>query len=380
MIKLASITPIKDFYLSLEGDGPIMLLTHLVHRFPEYAEQARNYKGYKILDNSLIEMGSALNLTTVLEAAEKVDADEIILPDVFRDSGATFKAIGQALGELSLYYKENPGTKKYKIMAVAQGEDEEAFKECFMLISLMPRVDVIGIPKAVKNRATMASLFLTTDKEIHFLGCPESLGELILMGPVLRNRIRSIDTCIPALNSSFTSHAWAARPKDRTIDLVNDRVNLDNYVAIMKEVEDTLDKLSPPYIYLAGPLFTEDEQRQRRREAKALRSHGFEVFSPLELNESGVTDAHEIFSRDLIAMTRADACVLTLDNYDSGTMVELGYFLGKEKPVVAIWSDFRSEVPANLFVRGAATYGANHTLRSFDIERIASLLLNPFQE
>ena len=53
MIKLASITPVKDIKLGLEE--PIaMFLTHLVLQHEDYAIAAREYEGYKILDNSLI--------------------------------------------------------------------------------------------------------------------------------------------------------------------------------------------------------------------------------------------------------------------------------------------------------------------------------------
>lgn len=381
MIKLASITPIKDFHLSLEGDGPIMLLTHLVHRFPEYAAQARAYKGYKILDNSLIELGTALNLSTVLEAAAIVEADEIILPDVFRNKEETIKTVEKALEEMRDYHAER--AVHYKLMAVAQGSTVEEFAECFRIFSNNPEIDVIGVPKAIKNRAGLKDLYMSSNKEIHFLGCPESLMELEEMGPVLRERIRSIDTCIPALISTFTDYPLAKRPTDRTIDLVNDRVNEANYRKIIESVDLYLEEQASPskrMIYLAGPLFTETERKQRYEEAELLRSRGFIVFNPIELNDSGVNNPREIFNGDLCAMTLADACVLTIDNYDSGTMVELGYFLGTGKPVVAIWTDFRSEEPANLFVRGAATYAANHTLRSFDIDRITDLLLNPYQE
>lgn len=382
MIKLASITPVDDFDLSLEGSGPIMLLTHLVHKYPEYTKRARRYKGYKILDNSLIELGAALELKTVLDAATKVDADEIILPDVFKDAERTLKAVRKALEELKEFYKNNPGAKKYKIMAVAQGATLYDFKQCFRAFSDdYPEVDVIGVPKAVKERADLKDLYNSSNKEIHFLGCPESLDELKKMGDLV-HRIRSIDTCIPALNSGFTDDAWAKRPIDRTINLEKDRVNRTNYKKIMDEVNNFF-TLTSYYrvlqqnirIYLAGPLFTKEEQEQRHAEAQALRALGFTVYNPIELNDSGIRDPKVFFEEDLRAMHEASVCVLRADNYDSGTMVELGYFLSKGTPVMTVWTDFRSEKPANAFVAGATTHGRNRLFREFNIKVISEAIL-----
>ena len=64
-----------------------MFLTHMVEKYPAYTEAARNAPGYKILDNSLIELGGAVDLERVVKAAEYIGADEIILPDVFLQDG-----------------------------------------------------------------------------------------------------------------------------------------------------------------------------------------------------------------------------------------------------------------------------------------------------
>ena len=68
-MQIIDIVPIH--YLHLVQNQPMaMFLTHLVENSPEYAKFARNYTGYKILDNSLIELGQAVSIERVLNAAK----------------------------------------------------------------------------------------------------------------------------------------------------------------------------------------------------------------------------------------------------------------------------------------------------------------------
>ena len=51
----------------------VMLLTHLVERYPEYIEEALKHpNNYKILDNSLIELKGALSMERLIDAADKI--------------------------------------------------------------------------------------------------------------------------------------------------------------------------------------------------------------------------------------------------------------------------------------------------------------------
>jgi nucleoside 2-deoxyribosyltransferase len=118
-------------------------------------------------------------------------------------------------------------------------------------------------------------------------------------------------------------------------------------------------------IYLAGPLFTDSEMNERTKEAKILRELGFEVYSPLEQNGEIGYEPDELFKRDIAAMTNADISVTCLDNYDSGTMAELGWFTAKNKPVFSYWSNWKYNEPDNLFIRGLAIQKPNKLFKSF---------------
>lgn len=117
-------------------------------------------------------------------------------------------------------------------------------------------------------------------------------------------------------------------------------------------------------VYLAGPLFTEGEMKQRREETIVLRGLGYQVYSPLEQNDDIGFDIDELYRRDIKAMNEADIAILCLDNYDSGTMAELGWFVAKDKPVFSYWSNWKFKEPDNLFIRGLALEGPNQMFGS----------------
>lgn len=119
-----------------------LLLAHLASD-PEYVKAARALKGYKILDNSLIEHGhEAFSLDKLLEAAELLGPDEIVLPDVFRDGAATVESTKAALDKMGKY------RTVYKVAAVAHGTQPHEWLRCYKeLVAL--GVDVIHIPKVM---------------------------------------------------------------------------------------------------------------------------------------------------------------------------------------------------------------------------------------
>ncbi len=127
-------------------------------------------------------------------------------------------------------------------------------------------------------------------------------------------------------------------------------------------------------IYLAGPLFTNAEQKERISEAKELRELGYSVYNPVEHNEVDgertLETSKEIFQKDIEAMEWCDIAIINLDHYDSGTMIELGWFLKANKKVYAVWTDFRSKEPNNLFILGSCNWKIYNSFRKAVIEII----------
>jgi hypothetical protein len=207
-----------------------MFLTHLVEKYPFYAKFAKEVKGYKILDNSLIELGGAVDMKRILDAAEKIGADEIILPDVFQKGPETIDAVNMALSELNDRYVNR--SWPYKLMAVAQGRDEHEWYECYHELLNNPDIDVIGVPKVLakahpKGRPYFVDKYCDLKrKPHHLLGLWYSVTELDEYR--CKDQIRSCDTVLAGFMAKHGLHAEGVRPDGFTVDLEMDVLNYSN--------------------------------------------------------------------------------------------------------------------------------------------------------
>lgn len=140
------------------------------------------------------------------------------------------------------------------------------------------------------------------------------------------------------------------------------------------------------YIYNAGPLFSEAEQKQRLYEGAKLREvlkdQGI-VANPLELPfaaDSPIASS-EIFNKDVSHIDAANIFFFDLATNDSGTLVELGMVIekrrqGKNIKIYPVFSDLRllrnqafgleSPVGYNSFVVGSLTSHQIEVFASFE--------------
>lgn len=229
-MKLIHIYPLGNLGMHYMQDTH-MFLTHLVEKYPFYAKLAREVKGYKILDNSLIELGGAVNLQRVLDAAAHIDADEIILPDVFQNGPETIKAVKASIEELLEIYPE--GKIPYKLMAVAQGKDEKEWYECYTFLLNNPYIDVIGIPKVLAKMHPQGrphfvnELCNLTYKPHHLLGLWYSMEEFHEYKHI--EDIRSCDTVLAGYMAKHGLKTSGTRPDGFTVDLEVDVIDYTNF-------------------------------------------------------------------------------------------------------------------------------------------------------
>ncbi len=97
--------------------------------------------------------------------------------------------------------------------------------------------------------------------------------------------------------------------------------------------------------YLAGPdVFLPDALPHAGRRAAICRRHGLEPLSPLNEDVQALSRMSEeqawrmIYAKDVAMMEAADLCIANLTPFrgasaDAGTLVELGWFLGRGKPI-----------------------------------------------
>lgn len=238
-MKLINIYPMGNLCMELTQDYH-MFLTHMVEKYPLYEMTAQKSKGYKILDNSLIELGDSVDIERVLSAAKRICADEIILPDAFQDGPRTLISVQESLAYLRKKYPQK--NWPYKLMAVAQGRNEEEWYKCYRELLSIPEIDVIGIPKVLakmhpKGRPYFVNNLCELGKiEHHLLGLWYSLSELREYdNPQL---IRSCDTVLLGFMAKYGLHVSGVRPDGFTVNLERDVVD---YTQVFEELEDFLD-------------------------------------------------------------------------------------------------------------------------------------------
>ncbi|WP_270935969.1 nucleoside 2-deoxyribosyltransferase [Falsiroseomonas oryzae] len=100
-----------------------------------------------------------------------------------------------------------------------------------------------------------------------------------------------------------------------------------------------------PKAYLAGPdVFLPDAPAHAARKAAICAAHGIEALPPLNEDVAtlaAMTEAEAwrtIFAKDLAMMEQADLVIANLTPFrgasaDAGTLVELGWFLGRGRPI-----------------------------------------------
>ena len=225
-MQLINIFPLGNICMEYTQDMH-MYLTHMVEKYPQYANTARDARGYKILDNSLIELGGAVDLERVLNAAKVINADEIILPDVFQDGPATVKAVRESLQYLTDKWPNRDWP--FKLMAVAQGATIEEWYTCYLELLAMPDVDVIGIPKVLAKMHPQGRPYFVNElcdlrqKPHHLLGLWYSVSEFTDYRDL--NLIRSCDTVLLGFMAKYGMSSIGVRPDGFTVDLENDVID-----------------------------------------------------------------------------------------------------------------------------------------------------------
>ena len=201
-MKKAFIMPVD--YLEYDNTNYHMALTHLVLKYPKYAEfykQKRLEGEYVILDNSLIELDGSMTIEDVLKAADIINPDEIVLPDVFLDRKGTMAEVQRAIGYLK---NIDPVHKPYNLQAVCHGKNVREWQRCFHYLDELPEIDCIGIPKVTHtifpngriDAVKYAMENRVNDTEIHLLGMWENADEFRYYTNKEKNFVRGVDSSI----------------------------------------------------------------------------------------------------------------------------------------------------------------------------------------
>ena len=150
-----------------------------------------------ILDNSVVELGGAVDHRTMVEAAGIVIPNIIILPDIKFNMNGT---ISEASKSLDLWDKVNTQGWAPTFMFCLQGTALTEYVSCAHIFK-DSRVTTWGIPRDVLNvmpsrKPLIDSLrFIEPRKKIHLLGFSDNIEDDVLCA--ITSEVQSIDSAVP---------------------------------------------------------------------------------------------------------------------------------------------------------------------------------------
>lgn len=125
--------------------------------------------------------------------------------------------------------------------------------------------------------------------------------------------------------SAFLASKTTALYCDKQIVKVN---SLDNYI-----YEEFKNNLNNKQIYLASPIFSLSDLVLVDKIREIFLDFGVKVFSPF--HDIGLSNDEEIAKKDLEGLNQSDIIFSIVDGLDSGTLIELGYGMAKNKKIVS---------------------------------------------
>jgi len=199
-MQLALIAPLQS--LVFANLGHIYFILVQLCDNEKYVQFYKRKQRFKILDNGFYEYRSAVSSDVLLDAAAKVEADEVVIPDDASDANRNMRLAKDFL---------SVAPKQYKYMFVPHGKSTaERAESAIKLLAKHPDL-TIGLSKLwLKTRLAVAKRILRwitfynecsneqIDIRYHLLGF-DWLHELrhIRFNEILRKHIRSVDTSFP---------------------------------------------------------------------------------------------------------------------------------------------------------------------------------------
>lgn len=185
-----------------------LLLAHDVAQDPGYKEFFdKLHLATVIMDNSVIELGNAVDLNVIKQACHNVEPTTIVLPDVLLDAKATIESCKAALVEWRVAFHDlivkpiaytslNRG-----FMIVPQGKTIEEWAHCAEQFANDPDINFWGIPRnlvgqiGTRKEAIEIAHALNPSRPIHLLGFSDDIIDDVLCA---RSRfVNGIDSAVP---------------------------------------------------------------------------------------------------------------------------------------------------------------------------------------
>lgn len=162
-----------------------------------------------ILDNSVIELGSAVNIDVITEAALVVRANVIVLPDVLLDAQATVRECKKAIPIWREKLQNAFGRyQDWRFMLVPQGKTPGEFAWCAEQFANDIDIGWWGIPRNYNIRglgsrrdAVEIVKSINPKRKIHLLGFSDNIVDDVLSARV--PGVSGIDSAVPIRAASL---------------------------------------------------------------------------------------------------------------------------------------------------------------------------------
>lgn len=206
MAKFAPVCPVHILpRLEPANSGDYHLL--LAH---DVADKAQDYKQFFgkhrnmtiIMDNSVIELGNAVDLRVIKKACNAVDVTTIVLPDVLLDGKATVESCTKALETWPDEFRAYLGSSHQRgFMYVPQGKTLKEFATAAQSLASHPDINFWGVPRNIValhgSRANAIEIVhaLNPHRRIHLLGFSDDLVDDVICSK--DRRVEGIDSAVP---------------------------------------------------------------------------------------------------------------------------------------------------------------------------------------
>lgn len=184
------------------GDYHLLLAHDVATHAQEYARYFGNFRNTIIMDNSVIELGGAVDLKVVKAACVAVDPTTVVLPDVLLDARATIDSCKAALETWPSTFNDIFGRRSDRgFMVVPQGETEREWAYCAEQFADDPRINFWGIPRNIvalhgsRDTAISIARALNPSRRIHLLGFSDDIVDDVICA--CRREVEGIDSAVP---------------------------------------------------------------------------------------------------------------------------------------------------------------------------------------
>lgn len=218
-MKSILIPPIPNLDIS-QGRPFHLLLSHLAEN-PDYAEfykAERRAGSYLILDNGAHEFQSGEGPSRLLDLAEDLKVQELVVPDYLFDADQTVEKAKKALEWFSTVGRERFALLDPRLMIVPQGNSFYSWKRCLHHLtevfyefqardpSTFWRTPVIGVSKDYEEfpgglprllDKVIIPHAISMNSPIHMLGWGRKLWDLKIVAKEFGSFIRTVDSAKP---------------------------------------------------------------------------------------------------------------------------------------------------------------------------------------